>query len=210
MFIIIFGAILLVLFLAFWLWHSPLKGKLTREEIEHYLERIARVPLPAKGGREALARIRAWAETDDGKPVYMLNLIRFFPQLHPFPGAPDFPGTPEQANAFYEKGITFLWLQNASYPIVAGKAQGKDLLPAPPGLDDWSRVLVCRYPSRRTFLRLLADPAYAPWVPYKFMAVEIVLVPVSGDAVVPDLRWVVGGILLTLFLLVGWVQAAVF
>jgi hypothetical protein len=207
---VILGAVLLVLFLTFWVWHSPRKGKLTREEIDHYLESVAKLPLPAEGSREALARIRSWAETDDGKPVYMLNLIRFHPQLHRFPGAPDFQGTPEQANAFYERRISFLWLGNASYPVVVGRAQGKDLLPAPPALDDWSRVLVCRYPSRRTFLKLLADPAYAPFAPYKFMAVEIVLVPVSGDAVVPDLRWVVGSILLILFLSVGWVQAAFF
>ena len=207
---IIFGAILLVLFLAFCLWHSPLKGKLSREEIDHYLEGAAKLALPGEEKQEASARIRAWAEADDGKPFYMLNLIRYFPQVRRFPGAPDFQGTPEQANAFYEKSITFLWLKNASYPMLVGKPQGKDLMQAPPALDDWSRVVVCRYPSRRTFLKLLADPAYAPFEPYKFMALEIVLVPVSGDAVFPDLRLVVGGILLILFLTVGWVLAAFF
>jgi hypothetical protein len=64
-----------------------------------------------------------------------------------------------------------------------------------------------RYPNRRAFLSLVADPAYAPFVPYKFMALEIVLVPVSGEVRVPDLRLVVGGGLLILFLTVGWVLA---
>jgi hypothetical protein len=49
-------------------------------------------------------------------------------------------------------------------------------------------VVVCRYPSRRTFLKLASDPSYAPIEPYKFMALEIDLVPVSGDMLVPDLR----------------------
>jgi len=45
-------------------------------------------------------------------------------------------------------------------------------------------------------------------VPYKFMALEIVLVPVAGEVRVPDLRLVVGSGLLLLFLTVGWVLAA--
>jgi hypothetical protein len=66
-----------------------------------------------------------------------------------------------------------------------------------------------RYPNRRTFLSLLADPAYAPFAPYKFMALEIVLVPVSGEVRMSDWRLVVGSALLVLFLTVGWVLAAV-
>ena len=34
--------------------------------------------------------------------------------------------------------------------------------------------------------------------------------PVSGDMVIPDLRWLVGGSLAMIFLLVGWVRAAGF
>ena len=64
-----------------------------------------------------------------------------------------------------------------------------------------------RYPSRRTFLKLLSDPSYGPLEPYKFMALEIDLVPVSGDKVIPDFRWIVGGGLLALFLAVGWARA---
>src|SRR5262249_61164543 len=122
------------------------------------------------------------------------NLIPFFRQLHHFPGATDFQGTPEQSNAFYEKSLTFLWLKNASYPIVVGKAQGKDLIQAPPALDDWSRVVVCRYPSRRTFLKLLADPTYAPFEPYKFMAVEGVLVWGGGGVGGRGVCWCFGGV----------------
>jgi hypothetical protein len=44
--------------------------------------------------------------------------------------------------------------------------------------------------------------------PYKFMALEIDLVPISGDMLVPDLRLIVGGSLLVLFLAVNWLRAA--
>jgi hypothetical protein len=208
MFEIAFGAILLLLFLAFWFWHSPARRKLTREEIDRYLAAVEKVPLPAEGKPAALARLRAWAESDDGKPVYMLNLMRFYPQLRHFPGTPDFQGTPEQANELYEKSVRWLLLKRGGYPIVGGRAQANALMEVPPALDRWSRVLVVRYPNRRTFLSLLADPAYAPLAPYKLMALELVLVPVSGDVRLPDWRLVVGGTLLALFLTVGWVLAA--
>lgn len=69
-------------------------------------------------------------------------------------------------------------------------------------------MAVARYPNRRTFLKLLSDPAYAPMEPYKFIALEMDLVPVSGDKVIPDLRWLVGGGLVFIFLVVGWIRAA--
>ncbi len=198
---------LLFLFLAFWFWHSPVRRKLTREEIDRYLGEAEKLPLPSDETTAALARLRAWAEADDGKPVCMLNLMRFYAQIRTFPGTPEFHGTPREANAYYEKGVLKLLLKRAGYPVMGGRAQGRNLLEVPAAVDNWSRVVVVRYPSRRAFLSLLADPAYAPYEPYKFMALEIALVPVSSGLMIPDLRWVVGGFLLILFLAVGWIRA---
>jgi hypothetical protein len=206
-FTILFGTILAKLFTAFCFWHSPRRRKLTREEIDHYMAIIEKLPARAEGIQAFTSRIRPWAEADDGKPVFMLNLIRFYPQLHTFTGAPEFKGTPEEANAYYEKSITPLWLSHAAYPVFAGASQAKNLINIQPE-KDWGRVVVCRYPSRRTFLKLLSDPSYAPMEPYKFIALEIDLVPVSGEMVIPDLRLIVGGSLLALFLAVNWFRAA--
>jgi hypothetical protein len=210
MFQLCFGAVLLALFLSFWFWHSPMRRKLTPSEIDRFMGAIEKLPAPAGERGDTLARLRAWAERDDGKPVYMLNLMRYHRELRTFPGTPEFLGTPEQANEFYEKSVLSLLIRRAGYPMVGGKTQGKNLLQAPQDLDEWSRVLIVRYPSRRSFLSLVADSAYAPLEPYKFMAVEIVLVPVSGDVVVPDMRLVFGGVLLVVFLTAGWITAAWF
>jgi len=59
-------------------------------------------------------------------------------------------------------------------------------------------------------LKLISDPSYAPLAPYKFIAVELDLVPVSGSTIVPDLRWLVAGAFVILFLLVGWIRPALF
>jgi hypothetical protein len=201
------GAGLVGAFAGFWRWHTPPAKKLTPQEIDRYLGIISKLPLPGDETDKIITQLRPWAEADDGKPTYMLNLIRYFPELHRFPGAPEFDGTPEEANAYYEKSVTPLWLKNASYPMVGGSAQGPNLIKTQPEQDAWSTAQMVRYPSRRTFLKLLADPSYGPFEPYKFMALEIDLVPVSGDKVIPDARWIVGGSLLALFLAMGWRRA---
>lgn len=202
------GAVLLGVFLRFWSWLTPRK-KLTQEEIDRYLAAVEQqVPQPEGEMPDFLARLRAWAEADDGKPVYMLNLMRHYDQLRTFPGTPDFQGTPEQSNALYEKRTTRMLFKLGGYPMVGGPTQGKNLMTYEPELDDWSRVLMVRYPSRRAFLSLVADPEYGPIEPYKIMAMKVVLTPVSGEIVIPDMRAVLGGALLSLFLAVGWIRAA--
>jgi hypothetical protein len=202
------GAALLGAFAGIWRWHNPKAKKLTPQEIDYYLDIIAKLPLPDHHVDDILPRIRAWAEADDGKPVYMLNMIRFFPELRRWEGAPEFDGTPEEANAYYEKSLTKLWLKHASYPMVGGKVEGQNLIATQPDQPDWSTAEMVRYPSRRRFLKLLSDPSYGPLEPYKFMALEIDLVPVSGDKVIPDFRWLAGGSLLAFFLGLGWARSS--
>jgi len=136
----------------------------------------------------------------------MFNLIQFFPQLRTLPAAPEFKGTPQEANAYYEKRLRGLWLRRAAYLIFSGVPQAKNLINMQPERT-WDKLAVVRYRNRRTFLKLLSDPAYAPRAPYKFMALEIDLVPVSGQMVIPDLRWAAGIVFVIVFLLVGWVSA---
>lgn len=203
---IFLAAVLAVLYKLFLGWHSQGGGKLTQEEIDEYMAVIGDLPLPEEEIQAITSRIRPWAEADDGKPVYMVNLIQFFDELRAFPGSPEFSGTPEEANAYYEKSITWLWLRHASYPMFSGTPQAKNLINKQPERE-WGEVAIARYPNRRTFMKLLSDPSYGPMEPYKFMALDIDLVPASGDMVVPDLRWVVGGLFGFIFLLAGWIRA---
>ena len=203
---LILAAGLVILYVAFWVWYSQGAGKLTQAEIDHYLAIIEKLPLPEKGVQVFIARLRPWAEADDGKPVYMFNLIHFFPRLQMFPGAPEFKGTPGQANAHYEKSLLWLWLSHASYPTFIGTPQATNLINMQPERT-WGNMTVVRYPSRRTFLKLISHPAYAPLAPYKLIAVELDLVPVSTGIVIPDLRWLVGSGFAIFLLLVLWIRA---
>ena len=49
--------------------------------------------------------------------------------------------------------------------------------------------------------------AYGPAVPYKFASEDVVLIPVDGELIVPDLRWIVGGLLLVAYLVFLWRRA---
>lgn len=122
---LIIGIVLLVAYVIFQLWHSQGRSKLTSEEIDHYLSIIEKLPLPEEEITAIVSRLRPWAEADDGKPIYMFNMIKFFDKIRSFQGAPEFEGTPGEANTYYEKAITGLWLRHASYPIFNGASQIK-------------------------------------------------------------------------------------
>src|SRR5262245_3841077 len=128
LFDLILAAAFVTLYVAFCAWHSQGAGRLTPAEIEQYLTIIEKLPLPEHGVQALISRLRPWAEADDGKPLYMFNLIHFFPKLQAFPGAPEFTGTSEQANAHYEKSLMWLWLSHASYPTFIGIPQARNLI----------------------------------------------------------------------------------
>src|SRR5438046_7028448 len=99
---LILAAALVVLYAAFWVWHSQGAGELTQAEIDQYLAIIEKLPLPEKGIQAFIARLRPWAEADDGKPGYMLHLIHFFTRLQLDHSAQEFKGTVYTANEYYE------------------------------------------------------------------------------------------------------------
>ncbi len=210
-FTVVMALVLSGIFAAFCIWQAPgwLRGPLTPAEVERHLGQIEQhLAMPADMKNEVVARLRTWALADDGRPVYMLNLMRYYPQLRQFEGAPAFAGTPLQANEYYEQQVMPLVLSGGIYPLFAGTAQGANLIEHAAELDNWSRVLIVRYPSRRAVLELFSSPAYAPFEPYKIMALRVVLTPLDGEIVAADLRWVLGAALLIVFLAVGWLRAA--
>ena len=208
---VVFGALLLAIFIGVCLWQIPgiAGAKLSKDEIARYILAIEKVPFPPEDKQAVVAHIRAWAEADDGKPFYMLNLMRYHDKIRTFPGSLPFSGTPRESNQIYEHAAMPLALKTGSFPLFAGEVQGSgNVMGFGPGEDGWSRVLLMRYPSRRAFLDLVTDPAYAPIAPYKLMALEVALVPNASELVLPNLWVAVGIVLLLIFVTTGWVRAA--
>lgn len=200
------ATLLLALFVAFWLWQTPglLQGKLTDSEVESYIAQLQQyMEAPPESKRQFEADLRRWGATDDGGAVYMVNLLRFNDGLRSWPGAPDFSDTPspEQANDFYEFGLASLALRSGVYPIFNSIAQGSNLISHAPDVDNWDRVAVMRFPSRRAFFKWAADPTFGRLFAYKYAAVEIALVPTTAELLLPDLRLLLGAMLVIIYLL---------
>jgi hypothetical protein len=211
------GAVLAALFVAFWIWQTPGSlRKLSAADVDAYLHGMEG-KLPGDPTEQAafLTRMRAFGLADDGRPVYMLNAMRYYPELKRGPGMEGVRGTPVEANATYEKAVMPILFRLGAYPLFGGqtieiRADGKthsNLDGFDPATDDWSRILVVRYPSRRAFFELLSNAEWLKFAPYKLAALDLVLVPASGQVVIPDLRWVMGGLCLIAFLGVGWLRA---
>ncbi len=206
------GILCVALYGVFSFWYAGSGGgKLTQEEVDGYMATLEKqANIPEEDKQDLFERLRAWGESDDGGPVYMLNLMRTRKEPYLFPGAPqDFQGTAEEANRIYEDHAMPLLLERAGMPTVWGTAQGRNVIGGGPGLDNWSRLGFIRYPTRRTFFELVTDPEYLKFGDYKFMGMEFILVPTTAEYAIPDLRLVVGGALLIFFLGLGWLRSAV-
>ena len=193
-----------------WLWQNPgvVQGPLTPLERERYLAALQHLPLPEAERPGLMQAARAWMDSDDGQPVYMLNVMRYYPELLRFAGAPAIEATPQQSITHYEDQVMPLLFRVGGYPAYAGEVRNRNLLEHGGSLDDWSRVLLVRYPSRRAFLDLISNPAYAPIEPYKLMALRTMLTPTQPELVIPPLPWLMASLLLPLFLATGWWRAA--
>ena len=53
-----------------------------------------------------------------------------------------------------------------------------------------------------------SDPEYLKVMPNKLGSLMVVLTPVNGDTVLPVPSVMFGGVLVFLFMLIGWVRAA--
>lgn len=202
---------LLAPYLAFLLWQTPVlwRSPLTATEIERYAAAMEQhLSQPPEEKAAFIARIREWAAGDDGRPVLLLNLMRYRDRLGALPAGLAPMATPLEANAHYEGLVAPLALKRGEYPLVGGAAQAESLTPLDPASDRWDRVVVMRAPSRRAFIEFMADPAYGPSVPYKTAAAELVLIPLDAELAVPDLRLALGAALLVIFLSIGWLRAA--
>ena len=178
------GAALLAVFAAFVLWQTPSlwNEPLSAAEIEQYAVALEQnMVLPSQEKAAFIARVRAWASSDDGRPVMLVNLMRYRRQLGAMPPGIGFKGTPQQANDHYETLVVPLALKRGEYPLIGGDAQARSLIETGNDSDQWERVVVMRAPSRRAFIEFMADPAYGPTIPYKMAAMDVVLIPIDAE-----------------------------
>jgi hypothetical protein len=215
---IVFGVALAAAFFVLCVWLSPgTRSRLSDREVDGYIARLqGTLPVPPDEKRRFLERLRAWAKDDDGRPVYMLNVMSYYPQLLRGPAAESVRLSPAAANAYYEDAVMPLLFRRGGYPVFAGDSAGlrtpdgthADLVGVAGAIDGSDRILVVRYPNRRAFLDLVSDPTYLRYVPYKFAALQLALLPLEAQAIPPDPRWVAGCLALVVWFAALWWRAA--
>ena len=159
----------LAAYVLFRAWYDNLRGPLSPEEIEKFMNITADLPGPHHTDRAVL---REFLEADDGKEFVMCNLVKLFPHqvAHPFTGAL----TPAQGLLQeYVKQFVGVLLSGGGHPVVASRkvAGYIDAWNAPPD-PGWSIAGMMRYRSRRDMMILATNEKFLKAHPFKHAAVQ--------------------------------------
>lgn len=132
-------------------WYEWSARALTPSEVDAYMTTIeAQTQVP--GARHDLAALRSFLDSDDGKPVYTVNLYRFH-AVADYPEGAGFSGTGTDAYARFSKIMLGLMVPRASHPVFGSSW-------AHPESSRWDRIVIVRYRSRRDLADLFATDAF--------------------------------------------------
>lgn len=189
---------------------------LSAQEIDAYIARVegvlaANAVMPEGVGMSAdglagpLAELRAFAERDDGEPVYMVNMMRWRAgQLHPPPGV-SVTGidTPQDADHAYNAGLFWTLLRNYSHTAFLAHAEANAFnYGTGAEADQWGEVGIFRYRSRRDFFEMISSQQYSNILYLKLLSMgAIALVPTQVHGPLLNLMPSVPLVLAAIFLI---------
>lgn len=159
---------------------------MTAEEIEHYLATIEANLAEERTGKplepDSLKRFREFAESDDGKPFFMINLIREYDEPHyPDNWQGERASTVLEAKKLYSQACYPIMANTGSYSITGVTFAGPAVYNTGIDVEDWDQFYLIAYPNRRAFMELLASDAYADAIVHKNAGDKhTLLIPVTG------------------------------
>lgn len=159
---------------------------LSESEINYYMEKIENNLTEERTGRApeptSFQRIRAFAEADDGKAFYMINLVRENE-------APVYPSwwegeraeTVLDAKKMYSAACAPKMAEAGSYSMMGVTLASDAVLTDDEDMEPWDQFYLISYPSRKAFLQMLASDEYADAVIHKYAGdKDTQLIPVSA------------------------------
>lgn len=149
----------------FLLWHTPLRGPLSADELAGTLERSGLQD-------EFPPRIIEFFLTDDGQPFYMVNLHTFSEGAR-YPGeAPPGVRTGADAAEAYGRAVIPELLQRGSYPLLTTRRLTTFRSTMGATAAAFESMTVVRYRSRRDLLDMLTSPSFREAVVHKWASLE--------------------------------------
>jgi hypothetical protein len=190
---------LIAIYALFLLWHYRWFSKpLTKAEIDR---------LSAKGGYDDMsgaekANFRQFMEADDGKPFYMLNLMRFREKaLYPEGEFPDVK-TGEDAAKLYNRAVIRELIKRGSYPVFYSRKMA-NLLSENDGTDFFEHVGIVRYRSRRDLLNMVESPVYEECIKHKWASLEKTVAVPTRRVMMIDPTVIVTSVMIIIWLAVS-------
>jgi hypothetical protein len=189
-------------------YYGPAKP-LTKDEIDKHVERLLHmfmtvgVPDGNGGGdvEKALDDFREFAQEDDGKPFYMVNLMKWRDKALFNPAIEGVDGlSVKDADLAYNEKLFYELTKNAGHAAYLSSAfKNAFNFGLTDESDNWGEVAIFRYSSRRDFLNMISSESYRNIVYFKLASMgQIALVPTQPHGLflnpMPNIPVLLGGI----------------
>ncbi|MFK7731877.1 MAG: hypothetical protein AB8B48_09710 [Pseudomonadales bacterium] len=177
----------------FWWWYVGFNRKLTAEEVNGFIERLAN----GSSDSDQIEMMRVFLGKDDGKEFVMVNLLSLFKDAN---------GSSDEARQVlndYQKPFLTEVLKRGGHPMLVSRAVGSsvELWGTAEENRNWGSLGLIRYRSRRDLIECLLLPAFQGTHHFKQKALEKTFAFPSQLMLHPTSpRWVVLLLVITLAL----------
>lgn len=152
-----------VIFIASMTWYQWSAHPLTDSEVDSYMATIE-AQRQKPGARHDLLALRNFLASDDGKPIYTVNLYQFH-AIANYADQSEFSGSGRDAYDRFSKVMIKLMIQRGSHPIFGSQwTHGVN--------SQWDRIVIIRYRSRRDLVDLFATDAFADASQHKWASLR--------------------------------------
>lgn len=191
---------------------------LSQAEVETHMENVRnmflKVGVPDANGNveleKILAQFRHFAESDDGKPIYMINMMKWRDQPLFRPEIQNVEGMSViDADQAYNEGLFSELAKNASHTVYLSKAFNNAIsygFSSSGDVEQWGEIGIFRYSSRRDFFNMVGSDSYLNIIYFKLASMgHIAITPTQPHGLLfnpmPNIPVLLGFVFIIFFLL---------
>ena len=194
---------LLVIYAGFFLWYTDIGGKLDKEEIEFFLEKLEENAsanlVDPRSYNSQKNLIKRFMEEDTGRQFLMVNNV----DMNDDPGDVEGAEPGESAESLMNRYMEHMYsplLKRACHPVFTGNAVHPSMdLVGIEGAEIWDQTALMRYKSRRAFMEVVTHPNMRSKHAFKVAALDkTIAYPVETVLYLSDPRFLLALILIIL------------